>query len=104
MSLISYSLEQFRDPEISDYIVWYCRMLIAGHLKTHQNDFIGFVDAMYPGEDNKSLFFGGGVNMEPIFYLFIYLMCLTLIAIPHLFSISIYDNNNYKKKKFVPRV
>lgn len=72
MSLISYSLEQFRDPEISDYIVWYCRMLIAGHLKTHQNDFIGFVDAMYPGEDNKSLFFGGGGQYGTNF-LFIYL-------------------------------
>eukprot|EP00753_Platysulcus_tardus_P020546 PLAT820.1.p1 GENE.PLAT820.1~~PLAT820.1.p1 ORF type:complete len:285 (+),score=141.16 PLAT820.1:29-883(+) len=44
----------FNDPEIEQYIVWYCRLLTAAHLKLHPDAFAPFIDAMYPGKDVHS--------------------------------------------------
>jgi hypothetical protein len=42
-------LERFQDRGTSDYIVCYLRVLCAGHIKGAPQDFLPFVQAMYPG-------------------------------------------------------
>ena len=34
-----------------EYMLWYCRLLTAGHLKVHVDKYMAFIDAVAPGMD-----------------------------------------------------